>query len=146
MPPVFRGTDILVDGATINNLPVDVMQRHTPGLVIGCDVGADRAHRPNKRIYIFQILMYSGLINSAASAAAQRSLADVLFKPPLANVDLLNWRAFDRVIEAGYTYARTALEEFPDLPRGPALATEKQGVSSLSVELEKRIAATAVAD
>src|SRR5260370_5488372 len=32
MPPVFRGNHILVDGATINNLPVDVMQRHAPGL------------------------------------------------------------------------------------------------------------------
>jgi NTE family protein len=141
MPPVFRGADILVDGATINNLPVDVMQRHAPGLVIGSDVGADRARRPNKRINIFQILMYAGLVNSAASAAAQRTLANVLLKPPLANVDLLNWQAFDRAIEAGYAYARPALEEFPDLPRVPALAAGKHAVSSLSVELEKRIAA-----
>src|SRR6202035_4079754 len=26
LPPVFHGDDVLVDGATINNLPVDVMQ------------------------------------------------------------------------------------------------------------------------
>ena len=38
MPPVFRGDDVLVDGAAINNLPVDVMHRHAPGFVIGCDV------------------------------------------------------------------------------------------------------------
>ena len=141
MPPVFRGADILVDGAAINNLPVDVMQRHAPGIVIGSDVGADRARRPNKRLYIFQILMYAGLVNSAASAAVQRTLADVLLKPPLANVDLLNWHAFDRAIEAGYAYARTALEGFPDLPRIAAPTAEKKSASSLNVELERRIAA-----
>jgi NTE family protein len=144
MPPVFRGDNILVDGATINNLPVDVMQRHAPGLVIGSDVGADRARSTKRRVYIFQILMYAGLVNSAASAAAQRALADVLLKPPLANVDLLNWQAFDRAIDAGYTYARRTLEELPDLPRIAATTTEEHGVSSLATELEKRAAAKAV--
>jgi len=141
MPPVFRGDDILVDGATINNLPVDVMQRHAPGLVIGSDVGGDRARSTKRRVYIFQILMYAGLVNSAASAAAQRALADVLLKPPLANVDLLNWRAFDRAIEAGYNYARRTLEGLPDLPRIAATQIEQHGVSSLATELEKRAAA-----
>ena len=42
MPPVFTDQGVLVDGAAINNLPVDVMQGHAPGFVIGCDVGADR--------------------------------------------------------------------------------------------------------
>ena len=117
------------------------MQRHAPGIVIGSDVGADRSHRPNKRLYILQILMYAGLVNSAASAAVQRTLADVLLKPPLANVDLLNWHAFDRAIEAGYTYARVALDGFPDLPRIATPLAEKKRMNSLSVELEKRIAA-----
>ncbi len=42
MPPVYRGGDVLVDGAAVNNLPVDIMHSHAPGLVIGSDVGADR--------------------------------------------------------------------------------------------------------
>jgi NTE family protein len=146
MPPVFRGEHILVDGATINNLPVDVMQRHAPGLVIGSDVGADNAHNRKRRLTIFRILMYSGLVNSAASAAAQRKLADVLLRPPLANVDLLNWKAFDRVIEAGYTYARRTLEDLPDLPRCATTRIAGHGVSSLEAELDRRVAATAAAD
>jgi NTE family protein len=146
MPPVFRGDHILVDGATINNLPVDVMQRHAPGLVIGSDVGADHAHNGKRRLTIFRILMYSGLVNSAASAAAQRKLADVLLRPPLANVDLLNWQAFDRAIEAGYAYACRALEELPDLPRGATTRIIGHGVSSLEAELNRRVAATAAAE
>jgi len=138
MPPIFRGDDILVDGATINNFPVDIMQSHSPGVVIGCDVGAERVHTGKRRLNIFQILVYSGLVNSAASAAAQRSLADVLLKPPLVNVDLLNWQAFDRAIEAGYAYAARVLDEHTALPRLAAPAVQNRDVSSLEAELEKR--------
>ena len=143
MPPVYRGEDVLVDGAAINNLPVDIMQRHAPGLVIGSDVGADRfalGRRGKRRINIFQILMHSGMINSASSAEEQRELADVLLKPPLPNVDLLNWRAFDRAIQAGYDYARLALESLPAMPR-LAPAADRPHRSSLVAELERRFAA-----
>lgn len=144
MPPIYRGDDVLVDGAAINNLPVDIMQAHAPGLVIGSDVGADRLamSRGGKRgMNIFQILMHAGMINGATGAAVQRELADVLLKPPLANVDLLNWQAFDRAIQAGYDYARRALEALPALPRLPA-ATGRMPRSSLEAELERRLAAT----
>jgi NTE family protein len=142
MPPAYRGEDVLVDGAAINNLPVDIMQAHAPGLVIGSDVGADRfalGRRGKRRINIFQILMHAGMINSAASSAAQRELADVLLKPPLANVDLLNWRAFDRAIQAGYDYARQALEALPAIPRLTPAATGRTR-NSLAAELERRLA------
>jgi NTE family protein len=141
MPPMYSGDDVLVDGATINNLPVDIMQNHAPGLVIGSDVGADRValgQRGKRRINIFQILMRSGMINTASSAATQRELADVLLKPPLANVDLLNWRAFDRAIQAGYEYAKGALDALPAMPRLPA-ATPRAPRNSLAAELERRL-------
>ncbi len=143
MPPSYRGQDVLVDGAAINNLPVDIMQNHAPGLVIGSDVGADRFaldRRGKRSINIFQILMHSGMINSAASAAVQRELADVLLKPPLGNVDLLNWRAFDRAIQAGYDYARATLDALPAIPRLPA-AADPTSRNSLATELERRLAA-----
>jgi NTE family protein len=145
MPPVYRGNDVLVDGAAINNLPVDVMHAHAPGLVIGSDVGADRfaLGSGRQRINIFQILMHSGMINTASSAAAQRELAHVLLKPPLANVDLLNWRAFDRAIQAGYDYARQALEELPAIPRLPAPTDRLAPRNSLAAELARRLAAAA---
>ena len=140
MPPVYRGDDVLVDGAAIDNLPVGIMQTHAPGLVIGSDVGADRfaLGRRGRRINIFQILMHSGMINSASSAAEQRGLADVLLKPPLANVDLLNWHAFDRAIQAGYDFARLALESLPQVPRLPA-AADRPHRNSLRDELARRL-------
>jgi NTE family protein len=161
MPPVFRGEEILVDGAAMNNLPVDIMQRHAPGLVIGCDAGADysfsanaaaadgpplwkffaRSRSGRQRINIFQVLMHAGMVNSVSSQAAQRALADVMLKPPLANIDLLDWRAFDRAIESGYAYACRALENLPHVPRFVPAAIEKRNVSSLAAELERRLKA-----
>jgi NTE family protein len=133
-----------VDGAAINNLPVDVMRSHAPGFVIGSDVGADR-NFGERRVNIFQILMHAGMVNNVSSALAQRELADVLLKPPLVNVDLLNWQAFDRAIQAGYDYARTTLDELSAIPRllPPVAPAEKP--NALAAELEKRLAATIAA-
>lgn len=84
------------------------------------------------------------MVNSVSGVAAQRSLADVLLKPPLPGIDLLEWHAFDRAIGAGYEYARRALAELPDLPRLAAAHVEP-ALTSLSTEIERRIAARALA-
>jgi NTE family protein len=141
MPPVYRGDEVLVDGAAINNLPVDLMQVHAPGLVIGCDVGADRAvvgPQSRRRMNIVQILLHSGMVNNAASAAALRERSDVLLRPPLPNVDLLNWQAFDRAIQAGYDYACDALAALPAIPR-LAVPVERVSRNSLAAELARRL-------
>jgi NTE family protein len=144
MPPVFHEDGVLVDGAAINNLPVDVMQSHAPGFVIGCDVGADR-NFGERRVNIFQVLMHAGMVNSTAAERAQRELADVLLKPPLPNIGLLDWQAFDRAIQAGYDYARIALDQLPAIPRLMPAALTAAGTNSAVIELERRIAATIAA-
>jgi NTE family protein len=140
MPPVFHDQGVLVDGAVIDNLPVEVMRRHDPGFVIGCDVGADRGFG-RQRINIFQILMRTGMINSTSTAAVQRELADVLLKPPLNDIDLLDWQAFDRAISLGYDYARTTLEGLQEIPRLAPPALPPARPNSLAEELARRIAA-----
>lgn len=158
MPPLFRGDAVLVDGAVINNLPVDLMRQHTPGYVIGSDAGADytlaagavtqgpplwrlfeRSASGKRRLNIFQVLMHAGMVNSVSSEAAQRSLADLIVRPPLADIDLLNWQAFDRAIAAGYEYACKVLADAPRVPRLGAVAVERRRISSLEVELERRV-------
>jgi NTE family protein len=133
LPPVVHKGEILVDGGTMNNLPVDAMRELGRGPVIGCDVGADRAfttdsdevdvplpwqlmrwmrekkHRPN----IFQILWRAGMVNSNAMTAAHREKTDLLLQPPLAQIDMLNWSGFERAIAAGYEYTVRRLETLP---------------------------------
>jgi NTE family protein len=160
MPPVFQGEDVLVDGAAINNLPVDVMKVHAPGFIIGSDVGADRpftadyedAEQPpfwrlfsrlrggQRRINIFQILMRAGMIGSDLTALAQREMADIILKPMLDDVDLLNWQAFERAIEVGYEHTRQVLANSPQLPRVAVQATAPptHALDSLRVAIAKR--------
>ncbi len=129
LPPVVHNAELFVDGATINNLPVDVMRDSRMGKIIGVDVGADRVFTTDSvdsdapplwrvlkwfrgrkhRINILQILWRSGMVNSAANTASRRELSDLLLQPPLEEIDMLNWRAFDRAIEAGYAYASAKL-------------------------------------
>jgi NTE family protein len=130
LPPVCREKQVYVDGAALNNLPVDIMREGFRGPIIAIDAGGERGFssdlemtelppiwklrsllrhmRPSANI--MQILLRAGMLNSAATSIAQRELADVLLRPPLEGVDLLDWRAFDRAIEIGYRCAAQALE------------------------------------
>jgi NTE family protein len=135
LPPVFEQRQIYVDGATINNLPVDVMREQLRGSVIAVDVASDQAfetdpdvtevpavwkmpmwlRKQRSKINIMQILWRAGMINSHATTACQRELTDLLLRPPLADIDMLDWHAFDRAIELGYRYAVRELEQYRDL-------------------------------
>ena len=130
LPPVVTEKQIYVDGATINNLPVDVMRETLEGTIVAVDAGADRMletsiemtevpsawhvaawlRRRRSSINILQILLRASMVNSVAATVSQRALADLVLKPPLERIDLLDWRAFDRTIELGYRYASETLE------------------------------------
>ena len=133
LPPVMDRGEVLVDGGAMNNLPVDFMRELGRGPVVACDVGADRAftgaaddidmpplwklmswmkggkRRPN----IFQILWRAGMVNSTAMTAAHRAETDLLLQPSLAEIDMLNWHAFDRAIAAGYEHTVRRLTQAP---------------------------------
>jgi NTE family protein len=134
LPPVFTDHQVHVDGATINNLPVDVMHEQKPGFVVAVDVGADRSFETDlestevpswwklshwlqgrrSRISIMQILWRAGMINSTATTIGQRQLTDLLLRPALESIDLLDWQSFDRAIDLGYRCAAQALEKNRD--------------------------------
>jgi NTE family protein len=130
LPPVIYQGELFVDGASINNLPIEVMREAGLGQVIGVDVGADRAFttddvdsdapplwrtlkwfRARKhRVNILQILWRAGTINSAGQRTARHDLSDLLLQPPLEHIDLLNWRGFDRAVATGYEYAKARVK------------------------------------
>jgi NTE family protein len=138
LPPVFHLGNVHVDGGAINNLPVDVMRRANGGVIVGVDVGADAAfstdhadrqvpsawnlpawiRHQRRRPGILRILWRSGMINSDAATAAGRQQTDLLLHPSLAHIDLLNWKAFDAAIEAGYRHANERLASLDAGMRG----------------------------
>ncbi len=131
-PPVVKGNDLLIDGATFNNFPVDVMVAMQPKKVIGCDLVVEKKYelkftkaptswqllrdklRPKKqRIYrlpgLTSMLLNTSILYSSSKRAENSKMLDLLFKPNLAGFGITKWKAFDKIADVGYNHAREVL-------------------------------------
>lgn len=128
LPPKIIGDGVLVDGAVLNNLPVDVMRCLHRGPIIAVDVTRDRALKPEmlaltrRRSWfhrlrhppIVSILMRAGTVSTEAEIAKQAQMADLLIVPQLGEIDIGDWRAFDEAVEIGYRQTSEALSKSMD--------------------------------
>jgi NTE family protein len=135
LPPVLHDGDLLCDGGTFNNFPVDVMQHmRGVGTVIGVDLNTHKAHRHEideipgtwallrdrlrpylKRRYHFPsllgYLMNVQILYSTSRQAGKRKLTDFYFNPPLLHVGMLQWNRFDEIVRAGHAHGVAVLDE-----------------------------------
>lgn len=130
LPPVFHHGEVFVDGAVMNNLPVDVMREQGVGEIVAVDISADdvlhaeveefalpawwtlawqRLCRSRKRPGILSILLRSGMVNAEAASIERRAQTSLLLTPPLQGIELLDWHAYERAIEIGYRHAQDVL-------------------------------------
>ena len=130
LPPVFRDGEVFVDGAVINNLPVDMLRDQGLGEIVAVDISADdvlcaqvdeyalpawwklawqRLFHRHRRPGIVSILLRSGMVNAEAASMQRRAQTSLLLTPDLNDVELLDWNAYERAIEAGYRYAQKVL-------------------------------------
>lgn len=136
-PPTTLGTDVLVDGGIINNLPVDIARHHHPGaLVISVDVGNDReldaGDLPDHGVVSGWSIMARKLNPFARSDEVQGLLSilmrvtelgavgnddrgDLVIEPDVAGFGLFDFGRLDDLIEAGYQAASAAFDN-TDLP------------------------------
>jgi NTE family protein len=141
LPPVVSEGDLLCDGGTFNNFPVDRMgELRGVGKVLGVDLGArhvrkldfdevpgswallrDRFRPHSKRRYRLPSLM-SYLLNvtilySMSRQDEARRQTDVYFCPPLYKVGLLQWSRFDQILRQGYEHGLEVLGKLDDRAR-----------------------------
>ena len=145
LPPVVRDGDLLCDGGTFNNFPVDVMRaRRGVGTVIGVDLSHNLARklpfesmpswwqlaldrlRP-RRLRRYRLpslpayLMNVTILYSASRREQARADADWVFNPPLFKVGMLQWSRFEEIARQGHAHAVQELArietEQPDLWR-----------------------------
>lgn len=134
LPPVYAAWDLLVDGAALNNLPVDVM-RDRLGCVVAVDLPPDVEPlntvpfehglsgwqmlktylnpfgTPRPVPNVVDILTRStGLsqIRQRRAVLARHSI-DLLLQPPIAALTALDFKGAVAMIEVGYRYAADAL-------------------------------------
>jgi NTE family protein len=135
LPPVIHDGNLLCDGGTFNNFPVDVMRlRRGIGRVIGVDLnpGAPRriefdelpgtwallrdrwrprAQRRYRLPSLTSYLMNVTILYSTSRQRKARQLTDLYFCPPLPRVGMLEWHRFDEIERQGYEHAVQVLSQ-----------------------------------
>lgn len=132
MPPVNLDGHLIVDGAVLNKLPVDVMQSKPVGQVIAVELSdlevsaaEDLAAAPSAWTQMRARLMptapqfsVSGLtalmlraidMGNQARVRELGARADLLLQPPVEKYAAMQWQAFDDLVELGHQCARNAL-------------------------------------
>ena len=129
-PPVYSGGDLLIDGAAINNVPVDVMRaRVGSGTIIAVDVspeveplttapfapGLSGWRVLGRRLNPFaapqpvpgiaDILSRSTGLSQVRHRRALEDRVDLLLRPPVAGFGVLDFKGGTALFETGYQYA-----------------------------------------
>lgn len=134
LPPAVVDSELVVDGAVLNNLPVDIMERRPVGTIIAVDVSF-RHHRqvdypetpsnwavlrsrllPFARRYrvpgLATLILRSTEIGTLVQSRERGNRADLLINPPVRQFGMTDVKAFDAIVEAGYQHAREELERW----------------------------------
>lgn len=133
LPPVIRDGEILCDGGTFNNFPVDVMRkRRGVKRLIGIDlrtnakakVGFERlpgnwelfkdkfrkkANRKYSMPSLFSYLLNVTLLYSSSRHEQSKAMVDLYINPDTRGIGMLDWARFDEVVQIGYEQANKAL-------------------------------------
>ncbi|MEQ1608992.1 MAG: patatin-like phospholipase family protein [Hyphomonadaceae bacterium] len=128
LPPVVSAKQVLVDGAVLNNFPVDVMREAHRGRIIGVDVAAapeglsaddfvdppgffgwTMRHGFKSAPPIANLLMRAATVS--INPNQHRNLTDILIVPELQGVELRDWKKYDTTVEGGYLSMKEALAD-----------------------------------
>jgi NTE family protein len=143
-PPIVHGDDLLIDGGVFNNMPVDVMARTGVRTILAVDLRPqdkkrgplnfgelpspwmlllDRLRSKATRRYpvpsMLTTLMAANTLNSDQKMSAVAHDVDLLFNPEGSHFGLLEWKAFDQLVDLGYRHAQKMLAKHWPLPPGP---------------------------
>lgn len=128
MPPTIHDGQLAVDGAMLNNLPVDVMQEKLVRHVVAVDLTSrqqvdvtyDEVPSPWAVLAGLLLLPFSkryGVPGAATTILKATELgtrrrvlelaarADLLLRPPVHSFSMLSVNQFDELVEAGYQHA-----------------------------------------
>jgi NTE family protein len=112
-PPVIDDGAVHVDGGVLDNLPTDSMRQFGVGSMIAVNVGLEEELVAKGRAPgILELLWRVGTIGSDSKVGSDYRRCDVLLTPEVQHIHLLDWRAYERVILAGY---QAAVERLPEL-------------------------------
>lgn len=130
LPPVLHHGRVYVDGALMNNLPTDVMATDGIDHITAVDIRAEISLLTTAEEYatppwwrlllqrqtiqrpgLVSTLVRAGMVNSETPSLHRRERADLPITPPLEHIGMLDWKDWQRAIEAGYVHTLKVLED-----------------------------------
>ena len=128
---MVEGNRLLIDGSSVNNLPVELMRELGAVRIIAADLDlkserqlgytevpgpwrvlAGRFLPGVKRLPVpglINVVMKSTMIAGMERGARTRESVDLYLAPQVQRIGLLRWDAFDQLVEIGYRHAQDAL-------------------------------------
>jgi len=133
LPPAVVDGELAIDGAILDNLPVDIMKQKPVGRIIAIDFSApvpaqvDYAETPSpwailrgrwlpfSRRYrvpgLTSILLKSTEAGTQEEVRRHGAMADLLIDPQVRRFGMTDVKSFDQIVQAGYERARELLED-----------------------------------
>jgi predicted acylesterase/phospholipase RssA len=131
IPPAVVNQRLTIDGAVVNNLPVDVMRQKPVRRIIAVDLGSAESvmvdyasmpapwaifrgrYLPFARRYrvpsLANIMLKATLLGTIERVREQGKLADILLNPPVRQFGMTEVKSFEKIVQAGYDHAKTEL-------------------------------------
>jgi len=112
--PVILDGQVLVDGGVCNNVPVNVPRLLGADLVIAVDLTGTLSHSFKKR-NVFAIILRSYEIMQHRKTSIEIKGADIVIRPRVSHLGLINLDAVDEYIDEGYKATMAQREALVDL-------------------------------
>jgi NTE family protein len=136
LPPVCVDGQLLVDGAILDNVPINAMRSLCDGRVIASDVsptedlatdrgvdmptdgwsalfGRRRGSKSGRKPpTIVDVLLRVSTVSSAITVNAMSKRASLYLRPPAEDFTVVDWKRVDEMIERGYEYALPMVAEW----------------------------------
>lgn len=132
IPPAVVNEELTVDGALLDNLPVDIMREQPVGRIIAVDVSS-RVHytvpfeempspwavlrgrwlpfaKSHRVPRLTTLILKATEIGTLEQSRRHGDMADLLIDPPVRKFGMMDVRSFDRIVQAGYDRTRELLE------------------------------------
>lgn len=136
IPPAVVNNRLTIDGAVVNNLPVDIMRLKPVSRIIAVDLSSTEQmevdylkvpspwaifrgrYLPFSRRYkvpsLSNIMLKATLLGTFERVRAQGKQADILLIPPVRKFGMTEVKSFGKIVQAGYDHATVELAKWQE--------------------------------
>jgi NTE family protein len=132
IPPAVVNHRLTIDGAVVNNLPVDIMRQKPVSRIVAVDLSSSELvevdytsipspwsvfrgrylpfTRRQRVPSLSTIMLKSSLLGTFERVREQGRRADILLTPPVKKFGMTEVKAFEKIVQAGYEHANVELK------------------------------------